>query len=103
MASTTAASTQLRLVPAKSHHNAQILFASRRISPEAGRALELLSHAVEYLSDQYVRVSRTFSASDPDVQAIQVLMAANSEVYFDCPVMPTIGERLRTFFGQRTA
>lgn len=104
MASTTAASpTQLRLVPANIRHTVHNLHANRRITAEAGHALELLSHAIEYLSDQYIWSSGNFSASDPDVKAIQILMAANREVYFDCPVMPTVGDRVRSFFGQHSA
>ncbi len=103
MATTTAPSTPLRIVSPRTRHNLEGLYAARHISPEAGRALELLAHAVEYLSDQYIWASGSFSASDPDVQAIQILMACNREVYFDCPVMPTFAERVRTFFGARTA
>ncbi|HWA94513.1 MAG TPA: hypothetical protein VG844_07910 [Terracidiphilus sp.] len=104
MATTTTASpTQLRLVPSRTTNTRDTLYATRRITPEAGHALELLSHAIEYLSDEYVWSLHTFSATNPDIQAIQILMACNRQVYFDCPVIPTVAERLRAFFGQRTA
>jgi hypothetical protein len=70
----------------------------RRISPEAGRALEILGHAIEYLADEYVHSVGTFSASDPEVEAIQLLMALNRQIYFECPAVPTWGERLRACF-----
>ena len=73
----------------------------RRISPEAGRALEILGHAIEYLADEYIHSARTFSANDPEVQAIQLLMALNRQIYFECPIVPTLTERLRTFLSGR--
>jgi hypothetical protein len=69
----------------------------RRISPQAGQALEILGHAIEYLSDEYVNEGGLFAAHDPRVEAIQMLMARNREVYFGCPEQPTLGERLRVW------
>ena len=69
----------------------------RSISPEAGRALEILGHAIEYLADEYVHGGKTFSASDPEVKAMQILMAINRQIYFECPLVPTFGERLRAW------
>jgi hypothetical protein len=71
----------------------------RRISPQAGRALEILGHAIEYLTDEYVHRGTSFSADDPEVNAIGLLMSLNRQIYFECPVVPTVGERLRSFFG----
>lgn len=70
----------------------------RLISAQAGRALEILGHAIEYLSDEYVHEAKQFSAHDPQVEAIQILMALNREMYFGCPVMPTFRERLHALF-----
>lgn len=69
----------------------------RRISREAGRALEILGHAIEYLADENVHEGRSFSANDPRVKAIRLLMAVNRQIYFECPVVPTMTERLRRF------
>lgn len=66
----------------------------RRIDREAGRALEMLGHAIEYLADEYAHRGGSGSATDGDVQAIQLLMARNREVYFACPVVPTLWERI---------
>ena len=71
----------------------------RRISPQAGRALEILGHAIEYLADEYLHSGGTFSANDPEVEAIQLLMARNRQIYFECPIVPTVAERLCSFFG----
>jgi len=70
----------------------------RHITPEAGRALEILGHAIEYLTDEYVHEAKEFSARDPQVQAVQMLMALNRGIYYACPLEPTFIERLRAFF-----
>lgn len=72
---------------------------ARYITPQAGRALELLGHAIEYLIDEYIHQAKRLSSTDPEVAAILLLMACNREVYYACPVLPTIRERLRSFFG----
>lgn len=67
----------------------------RRISPEAGHALEILGHAIDYLIDEYVHESGAFSWHDPQLQAAQLLMSLNREIYFACPEVPSLAERLR--------
>src|SRR5579862_3875582 len=66
----------------------------RQISQPAGRALEILGHAIEYLADEYVHEGGSISARDPRVEAVQLLMARNREVYFACPEVPTVAERV---------
>lgn len=66
----------------------------RQISQPAGRALEILGHAIEYLADEYVHEGGSISAHDPRVEALQLLMARNREVYFACPEVPTTSERI---------
>jgi hypothetical protein len=68
----------------------------RRTTREAGRALEKLGHAIEYLSDELVDKCPTLSANNEQVQAIQILMALNRQVYFECPLVPTFGEWARS-------
>ncbi len=75
----------------------------RRISPEAGRALEILGHAIEYLADEFVHSGGSLSARDGQVEAVQLLMAINRQIYFNCPEVPTLGERLRAWLHLRTA
>jgi hypothetical protein len=72
----------------------------RRVSPEAGRAIEMLGHAIEYLADEFALECRSGATSigldkHPQVSAIDLLMARNREIYFSCPLVPTFGERLR--------
>jgi hypothetical protein len=69
-------------------------FSRRHISPESGRALEILGHAIEYLADEFALETGISSpANDQQEQALQILMAANRNVYFDCPTVPTLWER----------
>jgi len=74
----------------------------RRIDPLSGRALEILGHAIEYLADEYAFSGGTLSADHPAVEAMQILMARNREIYFSCPVVPTLAERWRLLW-RRTA
>ena len=71
----------------------------RRISPEAGRAIEMLGHAIDYLADEFALECRTRGVAQARkhaaVVAIELLMEKNREVYFSCPVTPTLMERLR--------
>ena len=75
----------------------------RKISPEAGRALEILGHAIEYLTDEFVHAGGSFSAHDAQVEAVQLLMALNREVYLNCPQVPSFADRFRTLLRLRTA
>jgi hypothetical protein len=75
----------------------------RRISPEAGHALEILGHAIEYLTDEFVYAGGCFSAHDAQVEAVQLLMSLNREIYFGCPEVPTFGDRFRELLHPRTA
>jgi hypothetical protein len=79
----------------------------RRISPESGRALEILGHAIEYLTDEYVHQGRSsprsFFAPDPELEAVQLLMGLNRQIYFECPVVPTLAERFLQMLHLRVA
>ncbi|HEX6494532.1 MAG TPA: hypothetical protein VF018_03545 [Acidobacteriaceae bacterium] len=71
--------------------------ARRRTTPEAGFALEILGHAIEYLADEYAHESGSLSSihsRDPRVEAMQLLMAANRQVYYACPLVPSLYKRI---------
>ncbi|WP_213805774.1 hypothetical protein [Granulicella sp. dw_53] len=55
----------------------------RRPTPQQGRALELLGHAIEYLMDSYVIVVSANGSKD-DREAIQLLMRLNMDVFSEC-------------------
>lgn len=75
----------------------------RRISPQAGHALEILGHAIEYLTDEFTHSGAPFFSGNSQLEAVQLLMARNREVYFECPEIPSLGERLRAFLNRCTA
>jgi|ERR1035437_409343 hypothetical protein len=75
----------------------------RRIDPQAGRALEKLGHAIEYLTDEFVHQGRSISAKDPQLEAVKLLMALNRKVYFECPEVPTFAERWRSLLRLHAA
>jgi hypothetical protein len=81
--------------PARSDHR-------RRITPQAGRALEILAHAIEYLTDEFVHEGLSFSARNEQLQAVQLLMALNRQVYFECPEVPTFAERCRALLHRHS-
>jgi len=86
---------------------AQVLTAPvnrrRRISPQAGHALEILGHAIEYLTDEMVHRHAEVFPGSSELEAVQMLMALNRQVYYECPQVPTVGERLRSMLRLRAA
>ncbi|HEV2134849.1 MAG TPA: hypothetical protein VGR47_11490 [Terracidiphilus sp.] len=75
----------------------------RRIDPASGRALEILGHAIEYLTDELVHNADLIFAHDPRVEAIQLLMFLNRQIYFECPEVQTLGDRCRSLLRLRSA
>ena len=77
----------------------------RQLTPEGGRALELLGHAIEYLADEYAADSAPkgiLGSADPRVEAIQVLKALNRAVYYSgTEVQPAFRRIRRWFLGTR--
>jgi hypothetical protein len=69
----------------------------RSISPQDGCALEMLGHAIEYLTDEFVHEGGSLCHHDPRLDAIQLLMARNREIYLACPVVLSLPERFRDF------
>jgi len=67
----------------------------RHITPQAGRALEILGHAIEYLTDEWVHEGGPVSAGNDRIMAVQLLMGLNRQVYFECPEALTLGDRFR--------
>jgi hypothetical protein len=72
------------------------------MTPAAGRAIEMLGHAIEYLADEFtlecMNAKRPVAVSThPQMKAIELLMARNREIYLNCPEAQTLGERLRSW------
>jgi hypothetical protein len=68
----------------------------RRITPEAGRGLEKLGHALEYLADEFVRDGCSVDRDYGRLQAIQLLAALNRQIYFACGIEPRMRDRVRS-------
>lgn len=98
MAATTATGFPLR-AGARTSPSAAVQECShtRRITREAGHALEILGHAIEYLADELKREGGDISAHSGQVEAIQLMMAVNRQVYFECPEIPHFRERIASF------
>jgi hypothetical protein len=69
----------------------------RSISPQAGHALEILGHSIEYLTDEFIHQGGAFSGNNSQLQAVQLLMALNRQIYFECPEVPPLSRRLMSF------
>lgn len=70
----------------------------RRPSPSQGRALELLSHAIEYLVDS--RLYETWD-SPADAEAVHMLMACSRAVFTDCEGVINWQQRLQRTLVRR--
>jgi hypothetical protein len=75
----------------------------RRITAEAGHALEILGHAIEYLTDEFVHQGGDMRAGNSQLEAVQLLMARNREIYYACPEVVTVTDRLRAMLHLRAA
>ncbi len=75
----------------------------RHITPQAGRALEILGHAIDYLTDELVHAGGSFCARNAQVEAVQLLMRVNRQIYFECPEVPTLSERFLALLHLRKA
>jgi hypothetical protein len=69
----------------------------RRLTPEAGRAMEKLSHAIEYLSGEFVNGAANGNRNDDRLEAIENLMALNRQIYVESPEFVSLGRRLSTW------
>jgi hypothetical protein len=67
----------------------------RRVSPQADRALEILGHAIEYLTDELIFESEDAPTSWRTglIDSIQLLVEINRLVYFECPESLGIKDR----------
>lgn len=70
----------------------------RKVDEEAGRGLEKLGHALEYLTDEFVHDGCRIGEDHGRLQAIQLLASLNRQIYLACGVEPTIRERMHNLF-----
>lgn len=81
-------------------------FVRRQLSPEEGRAIELLGHAIEYLADEYCADAQPkggLGNADPRIEAIQMLKALNRSIYYSAAeVQPAFTRMKRWVMGMPT-
>jgi hypothetical protein len=94
MAASTTTSFPIPVSAAAANVTCDGLKRRRSISPQAGHALEVLGHAIEYLTDEFIHEGGSFSTNSGQLEAVQLLMALNREIYFECPEVPPFGKRL---------
>jgi hypothetical protein len=82
-------------------------FVRRQLSPEGGRALEKVGHAIEYLADEYAHDladKGPLGSADPRVAAIQILKGLNRAIYYSgTEVPPALGRVKRWLLGSKIA
>lgn len=71
----------------------------KHISLRAARAFRILGHAIEYLADEFIHDAVPPSGQKERLQAVQLLMSLNREVYNDCPEVPALAERFEWVLG----
>jgi hypothetical protein len=78
-------------------------FVRRQLSPEEGRALEILGHAIEYLADEYCADAQPkgrLGNADPRIEAIQTLKSLNRSIYYSAAeVEPAFSRMKRWVLG----
>ena len=85
------------------HSRTHKLVLRRRPSPQQGRGLEFLGHAIEYLIDSELHAAGPEASPAAD-HAVQILMRLSREVFSECreivPVRKRITECLTRMFGR---
>jgi len=81
----------------------RVRLVRRRIGVEAGHALEILGHAIEYLVDESNSTETVLPANDPRADAVRLLMELNRQIYFDCPEVHSIADSWRSFLRSHGA
>ena|SRR5579871_5336188 len=64
----------------------------RFISLQAWRTLRTLRHAIEYVAEEFLHDSVPPSIQNPRLQAVQLLIELQGDVYADCPEIPRLFE-----------
>jgi hypothetical protein len=75
----------------------------RRITPEIGRALEKLGHAIEYLTDEMRHEGDRSRFSRHQLEALHLLMDFRRQIYQEAPEVPPLVMRCRALLKQLVA
>ena len=92
--------TQEALQPSHALHRGLVARPERRMmTPEQGRALETLGHAVQYLEDQMFFGVSTWSRRDGDIAAINMLKQRSREIYGGLPLRRSLWQKIHDKFA----
>ncbi len=77
--------------------------ARRKLDFSAARGMEVLGHAIDYLSDEFALEclktgNLAMKQTHPTLVALKLLHQKRREVYEACPVAPTMGERFQRWW-----
>lgn len=73
----------------------------RHISFRAARGLEIIGHAIEYLSAESYRERASGQENRAHLEAVEILMSLNSKLYLACPPARSLREIWRSFLHLR--
>lgn len=68
----------------------------RRVDARSERALEALTHAIHYLTEDFVRNDASSTSRNAQLKAVQLLADLNRQVYEDCELIQPFSERVRS-------
>jgi hypothetical protein len=77
----------------------------RRVNPQARRALEILGHAIEYLTDEFISEFEDAPAAwrTDRLVSIQLLSEINRRIYFECEEAPGIKDHSNSLAWQENS
>jgi hypothetical protein len=91
------ATTSFRFAVSDSEVAKALPHRRRRMTPEVGRAIEKLNHAIEYLTDEYIHQGGSMADSNEHACTVQLLKSLRKQVYLDAPEVLSLSERSKTF------
>jgi len=69
----------------------------RHVSSDAGHALQVLGHAIDYLVKEGEADGTITDPTNGRTKAVCLLMALNRQIYLACPEVPTLAQRWLSF------
>jgi hypothetical protein len=93
----TATTSSIRFAVSDSEVAKALPHRRRRVTPEVGRALEKLNHAIEYLTDEHVYSRCSKADSNDHACTVQLLMGLRNRVFLEAPEVYSLRERCKSF------
>ncbi|UWZ82856.1 hypothetical protein [Occallatibacter riparius] len=96
----TATTTRFRFAVSEVEVATDLPRRRRRITPELGRALEKLNHAIEYLTDEYIHQGSSITELNDHACTVDLLKTLRKQIYLDAPEVLPFAQRCKTFLTQ---